>query len=118
MALPSFNAFTVPFSSTLTTPELSATNVTSKPLGLVVYLITPESLTFNSMSSASTLASFKVTVTVMTVEFFAYTSSSPTLMVILAVPFFNALTVPSSSTLTMPELSAIKLTFNPSGATV
>ena len=54
----------------------------------------------------------------MTAEFFAYTSSSPTLMVILAVPFFNALTVPSSSTLTTPELSATKLTFNSSGVTV
>ena len=70
------------------------------------------------MSSATTLASFNVTVTFMTVEFFAYTSSSPTLRVIAAVPFFNALTVPSSSTLTTPELSATNVTFNPSGLVV
>ena len=70
------------------------------------------------MSLAVTLASFKVTVTVITVLLMAYFLSSPTVMVIWAVPAFIAVTVPLSLIETTPDSSGIKLTFNPSGVVV
>ena len=41
--------------------------------------------------------------------------SPPTLTVMVAIPPFNAVTVPFSSTLTTPELSGTKVTFKSAG---
>ena len=55
---------------------------------------------------------------VIVVELMVYFLSSPTVTVILAVPTFKAVTIPCSLTDTIPELSLMNVTFNPSGLVV
>ena len=59
-----------------------------------------------------------LTVTVITVLLIAYFLPSPTLIVIFAVPFFKAVTVPFSETLIMPDSSGTKVTFKLAGLVV
>ena len=105
---------TIPCSSTDTTSESSTINATFKPSGSVIYLTAPVSPTFKAISSPLTLASFKLTLTATVVELKAYILS-PTVIVTLAIPSFKAVTIPCSSTDTIPELSSANETFNPLG---